>query len=229
MSAAPAHTPPQGHEARVEELLELFLAHEPFPGWSGAGLAVALRAAGRDPAEGAIFFPAGGADLLAEFAALIDRRLTEAARAIEETRLSRRIRALVLARFALLRPYREAVRRAASHFLRPGERAKALLFLARRADLFWRLAGDRAVNFSWYTKRAELAAIYGASLLVWLDDPSEDDARTAAFLDRRLAGVARLGQARAALTARLGALRPGRLGGGAVELPRMAEGGAVSP
>ena len=38
--------------------------------------------------------------------------------------------------------------------------------------------------------------MYGATLLYWLRDYSIDDEDTLAFLDRRLAGVGRIGKAR---------------------------------
>jgi|BEDMetMinimDraft_2_1075160.scaffolds.fasta_scaffold02634_2 ubiquinone biosynthesis protein COQ9 len=184
------------HDARAETLLEILLAHRPFPGWSAAGLGLALRAAGRDPAEGAVVFPNGRADLLEAFARLIDRRLEQAAAGLAETRLSRRIRALVLLRLRLLHPHKDAVRRAAAYFLPPSRHPAAAAFLARRAGLFWRLAGDRAVDFSWYTKRATLGALYGGTLLVWLDDPTEEGSRAAAFFDRGAAALAQIGQIR---------------------------------
>ena len=59
----------------------------------------------------------------------------------------------------------------------------------RSADRMWRLAGDTATDFNHYTKRLTLSAVYTATLLAWLDDDSEGWSATAAFLDRRLAGV----------------------------------------
>jgi ubiquinone biosynthesis protein COQ9 len=41
-----------------------------------------------------------------------------------------------------------------------------------------------------------LGAILGATVLYWLEDRSEDFVETRAFIDRRLAGMARIGRAR---------------------------------
>jgi ubiquinone biosynthesis protein COQ9 len=60
----------------------------------------------------------------------------------------------------------------------------------------WYAAGDTATDFSFYTKRATLAAIYTAAVLYWLEDRSEGFSDTRAFVDRRLAGVARFGRLR---------------------------------
>ena len=59
-----------------------------------------------------------------------------------------------------------------------------------------RAAGDSATDFSFYTKRATLAGIYGATLLYWLEDRSPGFAETRVFLDRRLVDAARIGAAR---------------------------------
>ncbi len=61
-------------------------------------------------------------------------------------------------------------------------------------------------DFSFYTKRLTLAAIYGAAVLYWLDDRSEGFADTRAFLDRRLADAVRVGRARRDLEAVVGRL-----------------------
>jgi ubiquinone biosynthesis protein COQ9 len=41
----------------------------------------------------------------------------------------------------------------------PGSMAE----LARLADEMWYLARDRSVDFSWYTKRAALSAVYAST------------------------------------------------------------------
>jgi ubiquinone biosynthesis protein COQ9 len=59
----------------------------------------------------------------------------------------------------------------------------------RSADLMWRIAGDTSTDFNHYTKRMTLGAVYGSTLLAWLEDRSEGWSDTAAFLDRRIDDV----------------------------------------
>ncbi|OAG36143.1 rpsU-divergently transcribed protein [Fonsecaea monophora] len=61
------------------------------------------------------------------------------------------------------------------------------------SDEIWYLAGDTAVDFSWYTKRASLAAVYASSELFMTTDTSRDFSATEEFLDRRLGDVRLLG------------------------------------
>ncbi|MBM3561289.1 MAG: COQ9 family protein, partial [Alphaproteobacteria bacterium] len=59
-----------------------------------------------------------------------------------------------------------------------------------------------------YTKRATLAAIWSATLLVLAGDRSEGQANTRAFLARRLADVGRIPKLRARVGDLAGAARP---------------------
>ena len=127
---------------------------------------------------------------------LADREMEEAAGDLQGLGLAGRVRALVALRLRQLRPHREALRRALALLARAGQARAAARIAACTVDTIWHAAGDRATDFSWYTKRASLAAIYGATLLYWLADESEDEAATLAFLDRRLAGLAAIGRLR---------------------------------
>ena len=89
-------------------------------------------------------------------------------------------------------PAREAVRRALAILAMPQNVPLALRISWRTADLMWRIAGDTSTDFNHYTKRMTLGAVYGSTLLVWLDDQSEGWADTAAFLDRRIDDVMKL-------------------------------------
>ncbi len=86
-------------------------------------------------------------------------------------------------------PAREAVRRALAILAMPQNVPLALRIGWRTADVMWRIAGDTSTDFNHYTKRMTLGAVYGSTLLVWLDDQSEGLSETAAFLDRRIDNV----------------------------------------
>ncbi len=70
----------------------------------------------------------------------------------------------------------------------------------RSADLMWRLAGDTASDYNHYTKRAILGSVYAATLLIFVNDDSDDWADTRAFLARRIDGVMRFEKAKAKWT-----------------------------
>jgi ubiquinone biosynthesis protein COQ9 len=147
--------------------------------------------------------------MIGAFCDWADRRMEEGAAVLDPAmRLHQRVRAVIALRLEQNRPHKEAIRRALALLALPGHMRLAAACTARTVDAIWRAAGDHSADFSWYTKRAILAAVYGATLLYWLRDSSDDDAATLGFLDRRLAGVGRIGSARRRVEAAVGRLRP---------------------
>ena len=61
----------------------------------------------------------------------------------------------------------------------------------------WRAAGDTATDFNHYSKRMTLSAIYGSTLLVFVNDDSEGHADSRAFLARRVEDVMRFEKTKA--------------------------------
>lgn len=188
--------------ARVEQsperdaALAAMLAHVPAQGWSVAALRAGLAELGEDPRDAELLFPGGAMEMVEAYLDLADRAMAPAAGELAGLRTGARVRALIAARLAWARPHKEAVRHALGLLALPRNTGLAARCAARSADAVWFAAGDTSADFSWYTKRATLAAVYAATLLYWLRDASEDDAATLAFLDRRLAGVGRIGALR---------------------------------
>jgi len=185
------------------------LPHIPFDGWTYRAVRHGLAGIGASPEDAALLFPRGAGDMIEAFCDWADRRMEQAAASLDpDLPLHRRVRAVVTLRLEQNRPYKEAIRRALAQLALPGHARLAATITARTVDAIWHAAGDRSADFSWYTKRAILAAVWAATLLYWLRDVSEDDAATLAFLDRRLAGVGRIGSVRRRAEAMLGRLRP---------------------
>jgi ubiquinone biosynthesis protein COQ9 len=161
-----------------------------FDGWSPKLLADAARRLGLDATLGERAFPAGPLAAVQHFVDLADRRLTaDADRGeVPANSITARITWLVRRRIEPWAEHREAISRAVSLLsLHPG---KASLAAWRTADLIWYLAGDETADFSYYTKRASLAAVYSATLLSWLADGSDGCAASWEFLDRRSKNLA---------------------------------------
>jgi ubiquinone biosynthesis protein COQ9 len=186
------------------------LPHVATQGWTYAALRSALRDVGHDPLDAELLFPGGAPDMIEAYLDLADRRMEEEAAAMDWTGLSltKRVRGLIALRFEQSRPYWEASRRAAALLALPWHAGLAARCTARTVDAIWHAAGDRAADFSWYTKRAILSGVYTATLLRWLGDTSEDNAATLAFLDRRLVDVGRIGKMRGRFEDALGRLCP---------------------
>jgi ubiquinone biosynthesis protein COQ9 len=176
-----------------DQAIEAMLPHIPFDGWTKRSLKAGVRDAGMPADEAELLFPLGAVDMIETFSDLADRRMEEAAsQLVTEARLPKRVRAVIALRLEQNRPHKEAIRRALAVLALPRNAKAAAAVTARTVDAILHAAGDRSADFSWYTKRAILAAIYSTTLLYWLRDASEDDAATLEFLDRRLAGLGRV-------------------------------------
>lgn len=177
-----------------DALIRAVLPEIPFSGWTMAALAQAAKAAGFDASMAERVFPGGVVDAVLHFVDLADRRLAGDAEkdGLEGLRLTGRIRWLIRHRLEAWTEHREAVRRAAVILSLPGNGVRATRATWATADLMWHLAGDESVDFSYYTKRVTLSAVYSSTLLCWMSDDSEGAAETWAFLDRRLADLSHL-------------------------------------
>lgn len=170
----------------------------PARGWTVEAL---QEAAGPDAD---LLFPGGPADMVEAWTDLADRQMEADAAAFDMTELglTARVRTVIARRLQRQAPHKEAVRQGLAVLSLRGRGVLGARMLGRTVDAIWFAAGDTSADFSWYTKRAILAGVYGATLLFWLQDGSEGDADTLAFLERRLAGVGRIGQLRSRLGAR---------------------------
>ncbi len=163
-------------------------------GWNWGTIRAGLAAAGEDPALAESHFPTGPAGAIAAWSDLADRDMEAAAAAedLASRRIPARIRRLVELRLSALAPHKRALRRAMSLLALPWNAGLAVRLAARTVDAIWYAAGDSSADFSWYTRRASLGAIYAATLAYWLRDDDPDLAGAMAFLDRRLADLGRL-------------------------------------
>jgi ubiquinone biosynthesis protein COQ9 len=179
-----------GETKAKDELLQAVLPNVPFDGWSIAALRGGARRLGINEAEASALFPHTVA-MVEWFSRWADRemiaRIEQADFAAMKVR--ERVAAAVRARLAVLEPHREAARRGLAVLALPQNAPVGLRLLYDTVDAIWYAAGDTATDFNFYTKRALLAGVYGATMLYWLDDRSVDSVNTGAFLDRRLAGV----------------------------------------
>ncbi len=181
-------------------LIDALAQNAAFDGWTMQTLRMALAGLGRNPEEAALAFPGGRPEMIAAYFELGDERMIAAQRGhMADSGLTKRVRAAVVARLELMNGEKEAVRRAMAWLVLPGNAPRLAKIIARMADAVWFAAGDVSADMSWYSKRAILGAVLGATLFYWLSDSSMDSEKTLAFLDRRLAGVGRFGKLKAKL------------------------------
>jgi ubiquinone biosynthesis protein COQ9 len=164
-----------------------------FDGWTKAAVDSAAGQLSVDPVQARLAMPKSQAGIIDVYIREVDRGLEAwfTPERLAGMKIREKIRALVWRRLEIMGPAREAVRRALAILAMPQNVPLALRISWRTADLMWRIAGDTSTDFNHYTKRMTLGAVYASTLLVWLDDQSENWSETAAFLDRRIDDVMR--------------------------------------
>ena len=174
-----------------EEILLATLPHVPADGWTRRALVAGARDAGFATDEAMRAFPDGMSAVVDFMSAYFDARMLTvfASRDFARIRVRDRVTAGVRLRLELVRPHRDAVRRALSFRLLSPNASSATGAAWRTASAIWYAAGDESTDFNFYTKRAILVGVYVATTLYWLDDRSEDCADTWDFLDRRIANA----------------------------------------
>jgi ubiquinone biosynthesis protein COQ9 len=170
-----------------------------FDGWSQAAVDSAAQRLGIDPVQARLAMPKGQAGMIDLYIQEVDRALEAwfTPERLASMKIREKIRSLVWKRLEIMGPAREAVRRALAILAMPQNLPLGLRISWRTADRMWRIAGDTSTDFNHYTKRMTLGAVYGSTLLVWLDDGSDGWSDTAAFLDRRIDDVMKIEKVKA--------------------------------
>ena len=171
-----------------DALIEAMVGHVPFDGWTMACARTAAPAAGVTPEDVERLFSGGPIEMVEHYGDLADRRMLVelAQRDLPGMRIRDRITTAIRVRLQQHEADREAVRRAVALTAMPLYAATAARMLYRTVDAIWRVAGDTSTDFNFYTKRATLAWVYSATLLHWLDDESQGQEESWAFLERRI-------------------------------------------
>lgn len=180
-----------------EAFIEAMLVNVPFDGWTEVAMKNTADQYGLSVSQMAQLFPQG-------LTGLVEKRSDDIDRHMEEIFLNRfadhfdimpahkKIRELLLIRFEILQTNKEAVRKMVTFMAQPAQAKMVSRHLYNTLDRVWRIAGDRATDYNFYTKRATLGAVYSSTMLAFLDDDTPDLQKTRAFLDRRLLDVAKV-------------------------------------
>lgn len=177
-------------EALKDAIIAAVLKQAPAEGFSPATLHKAAIEVGADH-DLPRLFPNGVVSLLEDWSHRVDAGMVARLAGMNIPALSvrKRIRAAVLTRLEILKPDKEAARRAAAWFALPPNAPFGARLVYDTVDAMWRAAGDVSTDFNFYTKRGILAGVYSGTLLRWFNDTSGDESGTQAFLDARIENV----------------------------------------
>jgi ubiquinone biosynthesis protein COQ9 len=186
-------------QGEKDRLLDAALAHVPFDGWSETTFRAAITDSGVDGTTARSLYPKGGLDLALAYHRRGDAAMIEALGREDLSALRFRERIIRAVRLRIETADIELVRRATTLFSLPQNAAQGAGAIWGTADAIWTSLGDTSRDLNWYTKRATLSAVYGATVLYWLGDDSPDHHATWEFLDRRIADVMEIEKLKAAV------------------------------
>ena len=181
------------------DLIRAMLTHVPFDGWTWKAMEQGAIDIGFEKKKTSSYrmkifkdlFKNGSIDFIEIFSEVIDFEVKEKYDLLEfkPERVSEKIKKIIMIRLNLCQKYKEAVRTSISLTAMPINAKISLNILYKTCNSMWRIAGDKSTDFSFYTRRISLAAVYTSTLLFWLNDNSNDNVETEFFLDRRLKGI----------------------------------------
>src|SRR6201996_2840143 len=174
-----------------EAVLAKALPHAAFDGFTESVLRKAGDEAGVAKADLARLFENGPIGLIEFYSTATDAEMENrlSAMDLKAMKIRERIAMAVRTRLAILKPHKEAARRAAALLSLPMHAALGAKLVYRTVDAMWRAAGDTSTDFNFYTKRGILAGVYGSTAMRWFNDTGEDEKATDEFLAARIENV----------------------------------------
>ncbi|HYS46677.1 MAG TPA: COQ9 family protein [Rhizomicrobium sp.] len=172
-----------------EAVLAAALPHAAFDGFTDSLLQKAGAEAGVTKADLKRLFEDGPTSLIEFYSTWADAEMEKRLGDLKAMKIRERIATAVKTRLAVLKPHKEAARRAAALLSLPMHAALGAKLMYRTVDAMWRAAGDTSTDFSFYTKRGILAGVYGSTAMRWFNDTSADEKPTEEFLAARIENV----------------------------------------
>ena len=172
-----------------DRILAEALADVPYGGFSQPVLDRAAKKLDISSEDLRAAYPNGASSFVEAFSEWADAQMAERMKVFADAPMRERVAEAVRARIEALSQHKDAARRAAAFLAMPMNAPLGAKLLYRAVDAMWHAAGDRATDFSFYTKRATLGAVYTATMMYWLTDSSEANKATWDFLDHRIQDV----------------------------------------
>ncbi|KAJ3059651.1 Ubiquinone biosynthesis protein coq9, mitochondrial [Podochytrium sp. JEL0797] len=195
-ASAATRTSSTNNNTQADAILAAALSEVPRLGFTTAALRHGCVSLGLSPmAAGA--WPRGGAELAEHFVKTSTEQLSrdmQSTLKLDTMRVPQKIKAGVLMRLDMLKPYLNQWPDALALMAMPSNAPHSLKNLSALVDEIWFVAGDRSTDMNWYSKRVMLAGVYTSTELFMTQDKSPNFVETEKFLDRRLANVAFIGR-----------------------------------
>ncbi|KAH9490973.1 hypothetical protein Btru_032366 [Bulinus truncatus] len=184
-----------------QRILKASLQYVHEYGWTKKAIEAGARDEGLPPVAHGMF-PRGGAELInyfyvksnAELKEYLEKEVEKAkAEGLEKPATKPLIRNAIEHRLRMIIPYLDKWPQAMAIQALPQNAVESWKNLLNLSDEIWYHAGDRSVDFNWYTKRLAVAGVYKSTEIYMVQDKSSDLQYTWDFLDRRLVDLQSFG------------------------------------
>ena len=174
-----------------QKILHHFLESCLFEGWNEKALELAFVKSEIDVKFLPFIFENGCVDIADFFIRNIDEKMQEAAIGVDfgAMKIRNKIKNLVKIRLKINQEYKPQLQKLVQFYLHPKNIGLAFKNSYKTADLMWKLAGDNATDFNFYSKRIILAKIYIRVLICFVRDESQNYQKTLDLLDRQIEKV----------------------------------------
>ena len=143
----------------------------------------------------AYHFPLGLNDVLFHFSTIINKRLHSLSEnKLNNLGITEKIRFLVINRLKIISEYEICFNNIKKHLTAPANLLFTNKLLFSISDELWFLAGDKSLDFNFYSKRLILMKIYTKTFFTWIKDNSKDNLLTNETLDMQLRRVSKIGK-----------------------------------
>ena len=143
----------------------------------------------------AYHFPLGLNDVLFHFSTIINKSLHSVSKnKLNNLGVTEKIRFLVINRLKIISEYEICFNNIKKHLTSPANFLFTNKLLFSISDELWFLAGDKSLDFNFYTKRLILMKIYTKTFFTWVKDDSKDNLLTNETLDMQLRRVSKIGK-----------------------------------
>ncbi|MBN9543711.1 MAG: COQ9 family protein [Alphaproteobacteria bacterium] len=178
-----------------KSIVNQLVNHIPFDGWTDVSLKAAYSDANIDYALNDVIFPKGFVSIMQELINIINADFIEKLNQAEfhNMGIRHKIAHVIIKKLEAAQPYKEILETGSSMLLIK-DRKLLLKQIWKESDETWRIIGDKALDFNYYSKRSLLYIVYTKTILFWFKDKSLNNSDTIAYMYKELDNTVKFGQ-----------------------------------
>ena len=141
------------------------------------------------------FFPKGINDVLLNFNEMIGLNLQGLTKLkLKKLSVSEKIKFLLFSRLEILEKEKINFKPLLRYLILPQNLLFTNKLLFKVCDEIWFLAGDKSLDFNYYSKRIILMNIYSTGLIYWVFDKSPKKIKSNEFISKQIKNVSKIGK-----------------------------------